>query len=355
MEQDAKTSERAASRSGEHDARVRRLRRLLESRGAAAGLLAARRNVAWLTVGASGHIDQSTEASVASILVARDDVVVITQNIEAARFAEEELAGLDVQVVAVPWWEPGAIEAEVRRRVRHGDTIDRDVDLEPDLGHVRSVLSDFDRARMRELGQQVTSAMEAALASTGPGMSEHAVAADLAARLPGVRVPVLLVAADARIRLYRHPLPSDTRIRARVMVVVVAERWGLHVARTRLREFEPPDADLARRLEAVAAVQDAMHAATTPGATLAAVLDAARSTYAGAGFPDEWRDHHQGGTIGYRPRERIAIPGDPAIVSAGMAFAWNPSIAGAKAEDTILVREDGEVEVITGTSATVSP
>jgi Xaa-Pro aminopeptidase len=91
-----------------------------------------------------------------------------------------------------------------------------------------------------------------------------------------------------------------------------------------------------------------MHAATRPGATLGDVVTVARSAYAGAGFPDEWRDHHQGGSIGYQARERIALPGDTTVIEPGMAFAWNPSIAGAKAEDTILVTDGGARTVTAG-------
>jgi Xaa-Pro aminopeptidase len=132
------------------------------------------------------------------------------------------------------------------------------------------------------------------------------------------------------------------------MLVLVAERWGLHVALTRIRELEPPDPDLARRIEAVGAVQAAMHAATHPGATLGDVVAVARSTYAEEGFPDEWHDHHQGGSIGYQARERIALPGDTTLIEPGMAFAWNPSIAGAKAEDTIVTAGGAALTVTTG-------
>jgi Xaa-Pro dipeptidase len=331
----------AGDRAVEHRARLGSLRELLDARGEVAAVLASRPNFAWLTAGGTGHVLQSSESAIAALIVTRDEAVAITQNIEAARLAEEELAGLDIEVAAVPWWEPGAIEAEARRRVPAGRRPARDADLEPELGRIRSVLSAFDRERLAILGRDARDAMDASLADVRPGTSEESLVADLLGRLPGSRAPVLLAAADERIARYRHPLPGPSPIRARVMLVLVAERWGLHVALTRTRELEPPAADLASRLEAVAHVQAAMHAATRPGATFGGVLDAARAGYADAGFPDEWRDHHQGGSIGYQARERIAVPSDSAVVEPGMAFAWNPSIAGVKAEDTIVL--DGGV------------
>ena len=322
------------------------LRSLLDRRGDAAALLTTRRNFAWLTAGGTGHVLQSMESSIAAILVSRDDMVVITQNIEAARLSEEELEGLDTKVVSVPWWEPGAIEAEALRRLEAGARPASDADLEPELCRIRSVLSPIDRDRLADLGRIARDAVDAALAAIRPGMTEDELVAELLGRLPGVRVPVVLAAADGRIARYRHPLPGETRIRTRVMLVLVAERWGVHVALTRIRELEAPTADLARRIEAVQTVQTVMHAATRPGATFGEVLAVARSAYADAGFPDEWRDHHQGGSIGYQPRERVAVPDDPTTIESGMAFAWNPSIAGAKAEDTIVIA-DGAAQTVT--------
>jgi Xaa-Pro dipeptidase len=245
----------------------------------------------------------------------------------------------------VPWWQPGAIEAEAIRRAG-GQPLD-EAAVEDDLVAVRSVLSAFDRARMVELGREARDAMTAGLEAIEPGQTEDDLASDLIARLPGTRVPVVLVAADERIARFRHPLPTANPIRRRVMAVLVAERWGLHVALTRFRELEPPSWELAGRFAAVAEVERAFHEATVPGATLGDVLAAGQAAYARAGFPEEWRDHHQGGTTGYQGRERIAIPDDPTPIVAGMAFAWNPSIAGVKVEDTFVLEADGSRTPVT--------
>jgi Xaa-Pro aminopeptidase len=331
-----------AARAREYRGRLETLRGLLDRRGDHAALLSSRVNFAWLTAGGTGHILQSSEAAIVAVLVTPDVVVAITQNIEAARLADEELRGLDIELVAVPWWEPGSIDTEALRRLARGRPVVRDLELEADLVAIRSVLSDFDRQRMGILGEIARTAIEGALADARPGSTENELVADLLGRLPGTRVPVVLAAADDRLVRYRHPLPGDTPIHRRVMAVLVAERWGLHVALTRIREFERPDADLARRIEAVSDVQAAMHAATRPGTTLGEVVGAAQAAYGDTGFADEWRDHHQGGTIGYRSREIVAIPGDPTVIEPGMAFAWNPSIAGAKAEDTMILDGDGQ-------------
>jgi Xaa-Pro aminopeptidase len=98
--------------------------------------------------------------------------------------------------------------------------------------------------------------------------------------------------------------------------------------------------------EQAAGVLQAMIAATRPGATLGAVLEAASQAYEAAGLPGEWRNHHQGGTIGYGPRERVATPGDETRLEAGMALAWNPSVPGGKAEATLLLHDDGPETIL---------
>ena len=341
------TEDERGQRLAESLDRLGRLRSVLDRRGAPAALLGLRRNFAWLTAGGEGHIVLSTDEAVVSLLVTRDDVVALTENIEAARIAEEELAGLEIETVAVPWWAKGSIQREAGRRV--GSPPLDDEDLEDDLIPLRTVLSPFDRDRLAQLARIGREAVEGALADVAPGMTEHELAAALVGRLKGVQAPVVLAAADDRIARYRHPLPTRMPIRRRVMLVLVAERWGLHVALTRIAELEPPSAELAARIAAVAQVERAVHEATRPGVTLGSVFEAARTAYAAAGFPDEWRDHHQGGTIAYQGRETVARPDDPTPIEPGMAFAWNPSIAGAKAEDTFYLDDHGERRFVTRT------
>ena len=78
------------------------------------------------------------------------------------------------------------------------------------------------------------------------------------------------------------------------------------------------------------------------------VFDAIRDAYAAVGHEGEWRQHHQGGAAGFAVREWIATPDGDERVRLPMAYAWNPTIAGAKSEDTTLVTESG-VETLTRT------
>jgi Xaa-Pro aminopeptidase len=334
-------------------ARLEHLREILDRRAAAALVLRQRRDFAWLTVGGQNHVLLATERGVAPVVVTRGDAVVLAPVNEYARIADEELAGLPLRVASLPWWDTAA-EDQAIVELAEGGRVLAATDVAEELTALRSLLAPLEHERMRELAQQVLAVTRAALAAVaGGGTTEDAVGAAIAGRLAaaGTRLPVLLAAADERIDLYRHPLPSAAPIRRRLMVVVVAERWGLHVAHTEFVELEPPSADLVRRAQAVGAVLRAMREATKPGHTLGDVLAVARDEYARHGLDDEWTLHHQGGTIGYQARERIATPGDETRIQPGMAFAWNPSARGYKVEETLLLDESGASHVLTTTPA----
>ena len=59
-----------------------------------------------------------------------------------------------------------------------------------------------------------------------------------------------------------------------------------------------------------ATVDAALWSATRPGATFGEIFDEARQAYEQTGYADQWRFHHQGGSIGYQPRDAKAAPGD---------------------------------------------
>jgi Xaa-Pro aminopeptidase len=336
-----------ATRRATVERRLERVRGMVRDKGAGAWWTTSRVDVAWLTAGGQHHVVHASASGVAGILVTPGGAWLVTPTIERDRLVEEEVAGLGFEVETVPWYDPEG-PAGAARRLAGAELLDEGA-LAAELRAARSILDPADIERYAVLGEATRTAVEAAIASVAAGMTEDELAAALLGRLVGIRAPVVLVAADDRIARYRHPLPTARAIERRVMLVLVGEAWGLHVALTRFATLAPDTEDLERRWTAVRAVQAAMTEATRVGSTLGAVLEAAQDAYAANGFPDEWQDHHQGGTIAYQGREQVATPGDGTRIEAGMAFAWNPSIAGVKVEDTFVLLEDGERRWITGT------
>lgn len=331
--------------------RRERLLDLLERRGLGAIVLRRPANFAWYTGGADSRVDHVSSEGVADIVVTATGECVLTSTIEGPRMREEQTPGLDVVEYA---WERGP--DRMLRVLGGGGPIGADVPLAGavDLGHelaeLRRTLDPDAIEQMRTVGRDASEALAEAALAVAPGVGELELAAEIAAacRRRGLTSPVLLAAADDRIASHRHALPFGAVIERRAMLVVSAERGGLYANLTRFVELEEPEPELARRIDAAAEILRRMRTeATRPETTLAEAFAACRSFYADAGYPDEIRLHHQGGLTGYASREIIATPGTRHTIAAGQAFAWNPSITGAKAEETFVLTEAGP-EVVAG-------
>jgi antitoxin VapB len=312
--------------------------------------LSRRGNFSWYTGGARNYVNAAAEVGNSTLLIDRQGAAVLTTNIEATRLAAEELAQTGIEVVSYPYHDAAARSAALARACggarAAADAAPPWMDLpllDDDFTRLRWTLTPAEIARYRALAADVVAAVEATARAAAPGQTEHALAAALAGRLraAGALPWVLLVAADDRIARHRHPLPAGRAVTKRAMLVCCAERGGLIAACTRLVSFEAVGEGLAARHRAVVTVDAALIAATRPGATLGAIFAEAQEAYRTVGFADEWRRHHQGGSCGYAPREVIATGGERTAALADQAFAWNPSIAGTKSEDTILCTDAG--------------
>jgi len=333
--------------------RQQRLGQLMERRGVDAVVLRRPANFAWFTGGADSKVDHVAPEGVADLIVRADSQVVLTSTIEAARMRAEQTRAVDV--VEYPWHEDrDAALRDLLGDARAGSDLGLagTVNLSDEIARLRWTLDTDAVESLRLVGRDATAAMADAAATIEAGMTEHEAAAALAAacRRRGLTATVLLAAADERIALYRHPLPVGATIERRAMLVASAERGGLYANLTRIVELEEPDPELARRLRACEEILARMRdEATRPGRTLAGAFADCRRFYADAGFPDEWRLHHQGGLTGYGSRELIATPGTDHAIEPGQAFAWNPSITGAKAEETFVLTAT-RPEMVTGSA-----
>ncbi len=330
--------------------RQQRLRELMDRRGLGALLLRRSTNFAWYTGGADNRVDHASPFGVADVLITLDEVYIFTNNIEAPRMREEQTPHFEV--LEHPWY--GDEAAAIREAV--GDTplgadfsLESALDVSSEVAPLRYVLDPDALERYRKVGADAAAAVKEAADSLEPGIDEHEAAANLAAscRRRGLFSSVLLAAADNRIASYRHPIPHGDTLERRAMLVVSAERGGLYANVTRMVHFEEPNEELKRRQRGCEAILNRMREeATGSGRTLADAFEDCQRFYAEAGFPGEWKLHHQGGMTGYASREIIATPQTHQEIRVGQAFAWNPSFTGAKAEETFVLTEEGP-QVIT--------
>ena len=333
-------------RSAESIEKQRRVNAFLDADGYDALVLGRVDNFAWFTCGGESHVSLAAEAGVGALLIERDRRTLITNNVERPRLWEEEIEGQGF-VAEVAAWTGDALAPAVER-LTSGKSIATDVLLPgatvcpDDIARLRWALTPEEVARYRTLGRDVGEAIAEACMAAQPGMAEHEVAALLAAEHyeRGIAPIVVLVAADERLRKYRHPIPTNTEVRRCVMLVVCGRRHGLIVSATRIVHFGPVPDELASRHQACAAVDGAFIGATKPGARIGDIFRAGLEAYRAHGYAEEWRLHHQGGPTGYAAREYRATQASGDLVEPNQAFAWNPIIRGVKAQDTVIVYND---------------
>ncbi|WP_290813827.1 M24 family metallopeptidase [Halovivax sp.] len=332
--------------------RRRRLETYLADRDLDAIWFARPNSYAWLT-GGSNVVDRGADAGVAAVGF-DGDWRVLTDSIEASRIAAEELPEVDAEVETYPWYERELTDAIAARTDGRGAA---DVEVPGferiDASSLRQPLTDRDLEDYRELGRETAAAVESVCRDLRADDTEADVAAAvaIALRTREIEAPVVLVGGAQRAGAYRHYTPTDAELGDYALVSVTARRDGLHASCTRTVRFHAPDW-LADRHDAAARVEVTALAATrklaTRGGTAGDVFAEIRSAYQQLGFAGEWREHHQGGATGYAGREWIATPNHEAGLTTPMAYAWNPTVAGAKSEDTVLVTNDG-FEVLTAT------
>lgn len=340
-----------------------RLVALCERHDLAAVLLTREASFAWATGGGTTRVAIGGPDALAALLVTRDGTMhLLADAIEAPRLAAEAVPeSADATWHVYPWEEDrDAHRARVIQMFASIGTLGADAPvpgrenirvLAAEIRDLRGSLTDGDVARYRWLGQTAAHAVEAAARAVQPGMTEHEIAASYVGPLvaAGAQVPVALVATDARLTSFRHPLPTEKRMERHALLVATATRWGLHASVSRAVYLGTLPDDLRGKQEACASVDAAYIAATRAGVTAGAVFAAGAAAYAAGGYPEEWRKHHQGGAAGFSGREWVVTPDGPERVVPRQAFAYNPTITGTKSEDTFVLDADGPPDFLTHT------
>jgi antitoxin VapB len=318
-------------------------------------------SVAWATGGVSQPIDRTARFSDVW-LVDADEPTLLVSSVEAPRLAAEgDLEELGFKVVAVPWYqEDGYRKAALHEaNCKEGELLS-DVGFGRDVSDIvtarRMVLGGDERELLRWLGTESTRVLETVVRSWQPGISaDLTIAGEIQYGLEtmGAEAVCLIVGGDERVRTFRHPLMCGDVVNELLMAVVIVRWGGLHVAATRIATTtaeEPLTGDYAQ----VASVARTTLLATSPGSTWGEAYTALSQGYREVGHGQAWRDHFQGGPIGYAQREFELSPESTHSpfwdrkIEPHVAVAWNPSLhGGARVEDTFLIGESGSECVTT--------
>jgi Xaa-Pro aminopeptidase len=343
------------NRLEEISAKLELMRQALQATGAAGIRLRGTDWFAWATAGGSNTVLLAAETGVAEVLVTVTDAWILTDEIEAQRLKDEQLPTAPedspYKLFVNPWAQSSDRESFVGEATSGGKVLsDRPTHVETPLPqslvHHRRVLLPSELERYRQVGQLASEAMTEVLNQAQPTWTEYQLAGAGAKALwaRGLHPALTLAAGDRRLPLYRHPLPSGETIGRQAMLVFCARGYGLIISLTRFVCFgglSEQDQKLHRSIAEIEAVALNHSQLETP---LNAVYNALAQAYERHGYPNAIREHHQGGTAGYGAREVVATPETSDRLAANMVLAWNPSIPGAKIEDTFVLNADNNLE-----------
>jgi hypothetical protein len=328
------------------------IRAALAGTGAAAARLRGVDWFAWATAGGSNVVILTTETGVAEVLVTHDGAWVLTDEIEAGRLTAEEIPP-GFEVWAGPWNDASKRRAFVDGVVQGGKVIsDRpwsdELPLPPELIAAKRRLLPEELERYRVLGKDAAEAMTEVLTRARPEWTEWELAGAGAEALwrRGIEPTLTLVGGERRLPLFRHATATHDPLGSRAMLVFCGRRHGLYANLTRFVYFREPSAREEQLIEHVARIEAVAFAVSRPGTTAGAVYETITRAYAELGHPGGELLHHQGGTTGYLSREAFALPGLDLVVEENTALAWNPSLPGAKIEDTVVTSTAG-IEILT--------
>jgi len=306
-------------------------------------------NFAWLTGGGHNLVGLATEVGNTGLLITANKDYVICNVIEAPRIEKEELIPEQgYELHSFPWFEDK--EAQIISSLA-GKTVGSDcglpgsVDISGKINPLRYSLTSWEVERYRELGKIAAACMEETAETIRPGDTECAVVGRMLERLwsRGADSVLPYCAADDRITIYRHPITKNNRIEKRAMLCCNTRRKGLIVSMTRFIHFGKTPPALQKLYEDTVYVDSSLMAASIPGRPACEALQAGIDAYAEKGYPEEYKLHHQGGSIGYMGRDYRTTFNTKDIIRENQGFAWNPSITGSKSEDTMLATSAGPV------------
>ena len=321
------------------------IRQMLAGQNLSGGVVEMQANFSWLT-GGRGFVGLASEGACGSLVVTKDDAIILADNIEAHRLSKEESDNWSFKDFL---WSQPEERGKMLKNIA-GANFKTDTELSDWFYSKRIILDENEQKDYRLAGKRTAAVLEKTMKNLKPGKTELELAGELAAGMWAQKIEpiVVLIAFDERIFEQRHPLPTEKPLKKYAMGVVCGRYKGLVASATRLVHFgELPD-EVEKKVKAAATVDAKVINATRPGETFGGLYKLVCDAYAAAGYPGEERLHHQGGLAGYAPREKLALPNTTDVVAENQAYAWNPSITGAKSEDTILVLSGGN-EVVTHT------
>ncbi|MCX7786671.1 MAG: aminopeptidase P family N-terminal domain-containing protein [Spirochaetes bacterium] len=327
----------------------KRIRTFMEDRKFTAVYLKRQANFSWLTGGEISYVNIATDLGGVGLLITPEKAYAVSNNIEAVRMEKEaELPAQGYEIRSYPWHnerETAIVKELGGTHIAADFGFPGAMDVSGEIARLRYSLTPWEVERIRDLARRSSLAAEETLQQLKRGEKECQVIGRLSQKLWENRIDFVIAfcAADERIFLYRHPITTERRIETRAMLSVNTRKGGLIVSITRFAQLGKVPQALRKQYQDNVYIDSVIMAATMPGRPVLDAFKAGIEAYKQLGYPNEWELHHQGGAIGYMPRDYRVTWQTSEIVQENQAFTWNPSISGTKSEDTMLATSKGPV------------
>lgn len=318
---------------------------LLSARGIDGLLVFRPENFSWLTAGgvSRGVVDEDAQPG---LYYTAEGRWVLCSNVDTQRLFDEELDGLGFQLKEWPWhWG----RKQLLRDLCQGRNAATDLpfeeckDVADELSKRRRVLTEYERACYRALGQILSHALEATGRTLSKGETEREIAGQLSHRLlhRGANPMMLSVAADGRSRHYRQTGFTATAVQNYCVLMATARKYGLCARASRAVCFGQPDVLFRKEHDAACKVSATYVASSWADSVPRNILATAQRIYQIVGVEHEWALCPQGHITGHALVELPLLPNNDDLLETHWAITWNASVGAASSCDTFLISEDG--------------
>jgi Xaa-Pro aminopeptidase len=343
-----------AARRREIDSKVGRIQGLLEKEGLNALYLTKQPGFSWITAGANGCVTICVEDAIASVLVTREGKrYLLTNIIEHKKMIEDELVEeLGFEVLSSEWYENRNAEwiesiagslAMVGSDIPFGGCRVIQSDILP----MQYSLTDNEIGRYQYLGDRMSEALEAYLATVKPGMSEFEITGGIANALWPHEIGQVLymVMTDRRAYDRRHGTPTGKKLDKLLMVSCNGRYKGLITTTTRMVHFGEPPKGFIKQYEDTCEVSARMIAVSKPGTDDIIPHREGKKAYEDLGVGEMYFKHAQGGPQGYYNRYYNVSESVHAVIQPNQCYCYQPVIDGTKVEDAFIATAEGPLMV----------
>jgi antitoxin VapB len=324
-----------------------RIKQLLEEKKLAGILLSKLSSFLWFPDGKRNQVIKNEDISLVYLLITKSTKYLIATKSDCYRIMDEELENLGFELILLDWYEQSVIDSFKKIGIKGAVGCDFYYGdypyIEEELAHLRINLTESEVKKVSVLCQEYSELLTDFCFNLKPGITELDVEADLSyICLKNNIIPfVTMVGSDERIFKYRHPVATNKKIERYILIATAVERGGINVSLSRSVYWGNVPDEIRSKQEAVNFIEATYYYHSRPGVRLRELFEEGKKVYSEVAYPDEWRNHTQGGIVGYKPREFLVTPDSEVVLRRNNLMGWNPTLPGVKAEDFILVEENG--------------